>query len=1210
MANRSPKQENLVRQKPSWKHLPTKAVRIPEVFESQVMEVARSLDGGANRNILVGCSSSSIGNDIGRSSSDVEAVIGQLASWTLEDLIRLQQIATLIVERKKEETCDRRLEQAILYLADRCDGAGSADGAGFNKVDKSFGHWLANRIESKQPLISVHAEAALKMLGKYSKQLERGGLTLPSWEAIAHQYPSAQKMVPPDGQEELSERRIEIKKSKIAVYAPYDSTGKFQRACKEIEGYKFNSEDKGWYFPLSQLEEVLAAFPAEEYEYDPNIEGAIALLNQQREEERAAKEALALEASSEIIRLIQAADMDAPLANGWYLRDYQKRGVEWLLAHRQGGIYRGGILADDMGLGKSLVALVAARAMQKTFDCPVFIVAPVSVLDNWHREAERAEVRIETSSWAKLPKPLETSKYVLIADEAHYMQSGDQTKRGREALELAGHENCLASWLLSVAGETPVVIKDNDRQEPRLQVMTMAEAVEFMGLEGEGTKLLKHHERFFVRTFNGDKNCMEWARVYGVQAHYSPEPLITIEAEAKTSIRVTRGHSLYVFRNGKVIQPMAQDIVPGDYLIRDAKISIEQEVSEIDLVELIASYESAKWDYTIYGDFGSEILMLKSLGKINYDTAYNWIHNSKYGYYINYSEWALVGCPGNYNWIAGRKGSRGHGAKPIIPVEAIAWLVGYVTGDGWVSQSRLSLAIANSDLDKVISRLHDGLDGYFDWGYDIRKYPGCVNLRINCKPLCDLFYYWFGGQKALTKRLPSDCFGWTAKARRLVLEGLIDSDGYSETVKSIDDPNLETVTVVYTSISKMLLEDIKVLLLTFGIESAIYKRSSQPDDRPKFSNTQPSYSIRFCTRRIQPSFSERQTHKLGFSVQDAQILRVKSVTEGIPSKELVYDFAVEETENFVASGVVCHNTGTPLKNGRPINLFPLLEATGHKLAADRWQYQRHFCNAHHEHFGKKSVWVNTGAAHLDELAKKTEDVILRRTKQECLTELPEKTRLFKEVELETKEASAYSKKIRELVENYRQRAKDGKVDADAEALVTLNILRKVGSEAKVRSAIALAEELLEQGQQAVLFTEFVESAKAIHEALGGELLTGESKDRQAMVDRFQSGESKAIVGTIKAGGVGITLTAASNVILVDRPWTPADAFQSEDRCWRLGQQNAVFATWLQLGAIDEAIDSLLLSKQQRIELVLKGKRKTLKGLSSPKELAKELLAIL
>ena len=194
------------------------------------------------------------------------------------------------------------------------------------------------------------------------------------------------------------------------------------------------------------------------------------------------------------------------------------------------------------------------------------------------------------------------------------------------------------------------------------------------------------------------------------------------------------------------------------------------------------------------------------------------------------------------------------------------------------------------------------------------------------------------------------------------------------------------------------------------------------------------------------------------------------------------------------------------------------------------------------------------------------------------------------------------------------RVKAGEVSPEAQALVTLGILRKVGSKYKVGSAIALAEELLEQGQQVVIFGEFKESVNAVYSAFAGnaELLTGNTPqdERQLMCDRFQRGESKVFVGTIKAGGVGITLTAANNVILLDRPWTPGDAEQAEDRCHRIGQSSAVSAFWIQLGLVDKMVDELIDSKQARIEKVLKGKVKTLRGLDSPAELAKELLEIL
>jgi SNF2 family DNA or RNA helicase len=65
------------------------------------------------------------------------------------------------------------------------------------------------------------------------------------------------------------------------------------------------------------------------------------------------------------------------------------------------------------------------------------------------------------------------------------------------------------------------------------------------------------------------------------------------------------------------------------------------------------------------------------------------------------------------------------------------------------------------------------------------------------------------------------------------------------------------------------------------------------------------------------------------------------------------------------------------------------------------------------------------------------------------------------------------------------------------------------------------------------------------------------------------------------------------VVLLERPWTPGDAEQAEDRCHRLGSQGTVTSHWLQLGSADALIDGLILSKADRIELVLSGKRRQL-----------------
>lgn len=302
-------------------------------------------------------------------------------------------------------------------------------------------------------------------------------------------------------------------------------------------------------------------------------------------------------------------------------------------------------------------------------------------------------------------------------------------------------------------------------------------------------------------------------------------------------------------------------------------------------------------------------------------------------------------------------------------------------------------------------------------------------------------------------------------------------------------------------------------------------------------------------------------------------------------------------------------TGTPIKNGRPVNLYPLLKAIRHPLAEDKSGYERRYCNAHPTRF---TQWDTSGASHLDELHEKLKDVMIRRMKKDCL-DLPEKTRVIRAVELSDKAQKAYDEKFEALRAEYHKRMADkGQTISQAEAIVMLNNVRHASSFAKVETALDLAEEVIEEGGSIVLFVAFKEPGELIAKALGVPFFHGEldGKKRQAIVDDFQAHRTSAFVGTLQAGGVGITLTAAQTVILVDRPWTPGDAIQSEDRLHRIGQANAVTSIWLQCGAADIEIDEILQEKQERIDLVLTGKRKTMRGTGSVGELAQAMLPLI
>lgn len=302
-------------------------------------------------------------------------------------------------------------------------------------------------------------------------------------------------------------------------------------------------------------------------------------------------------------------------------------------------------------------------------------------------------------------------------------------------------------------------------------------------------------------------------------------------------------------------------------------------------------------------------------------------------------------------------------------------------------------------------------------------------------------------------------------------------------------------------------------------------------------------------------------------------------------------------------------TGTPLKNGRPLNLLPLLRAINHRLTATPAkikEFKETYCGPETIRTPRGLVTTYNGATNLDELHTLTQPSILRRLTKDCI-DLPELTRVTREVELTDAEQAEYDRKLNALKAEYVRRLTKGEIKSGGEKLVLLTQLRLAGSIAKVPATIELTDEILEQNGQVVIFTEFRESADALAAHYGVPAYTGDTSGtaRNAIVEAFQAGTQKVFIGIGKAGGVGLTLHAhgkCRNVILVDRPWTPGDAEQEEKRAHRIGQPNAVLATWLQHDTVDQTIDAILLEKKENSENVLSGERTTL-AFKSPGEIA-------
>lgn len=234
-------------------------------------------------------------------------------------------------------------------------------------------------------------------------------------------------------------------------------------------------------------------------------------------------------------------------------------------------------------------------------------------------------------------------------------------------------------------------------------------------------------------------------------------------------------------------------------------------------------------------------------------------------------------------------------------------------------------------------------------------------------------------------------------------------------------------------------------------------------------------------------------------------------------------------------------TGTPMKNGKPCNLFPLLKAVGHPLGKDQRAYDTRFCNGRNIPYGRggKPIWQNDGATNLDQLNSLIDSHLLHMTKKEVLDEQVTKTRILEHVPVSSRMQLKYNQELQSLAKLYKEMQR-----MDESVLGALQRVRQMGSLGKVDATVQYARQVLENEPAVVIFTSFVKVAEKIHQKLEesgyeGELLSGETPQakRQAMVDNFQEGLKPVFVCTFGAGGVGLTLTAACTVILVDRDWS-------------------------------------------------------------------------
>jgi SWI/SNF-related matrix-associated actin-dependent regulator 1 of chromatin subfamily A len=241
---------------------------------------------------------------------------------------------------------------------------------------------------------------------------------------------------------------------------------------------------------------------------------------------------------------------------------------------------------------------------------------------------------------------------------------------------------------------------------------------------------------------------------------------------------------------------------------------------------------------------------------------------------------------------------------------------------------------------------------------------------------------------------------------------------------------------------------------------------------------------------------------------------------------------------------------------------------------------------------------------------------VRRLKADVLPQLPAKTRTVVPIELDNE--PEYRLAAQDVIAWLRSRPLDlGELDAKiaaalrAERLVRLNALKLLAARGKLHAALAWIHDFCSSGERLVVFARHREIQRAVLERFPSALhiLGADSHAaRDASLHAFQAADDSSnqlIVCSLEVAGQGLTLTQASNVAFLELDWTPAKHDQAEDRCHRIGQQDAVNAWYLlAAGTIDETISTLLERKRAVIGAVTDGLEESEEGIVDA--LAREL----
>ena len=284
-------------------------------------------------------------------------------------------------------------------------------------------------------------------------------------------------------------------------------------------------------------------------------------------------------------------------------------------------------------------------------------------------------------------------------------------------------------------------------------------------------------------------------------------------------------------------------------------------------------------------------------------------------------------------------------------------------------------------------------------------------------------------------------------------------------------------------------------------------------------------------------------------------------------------------------------TGTPLTS-RPRDLFVLLQLVAHPLGRSFLSFAKRYCAAEKGEYG----WKTGGASNIDELTVQLHGVMLRRSKDDVLA-LPPKLRAWLPVVVDPGTGARAIKKVFELLagkDTRPPRPRDVELRTRGKLLAFLVEARQALAFAKVTSTLDFVRGAIDQGEKVIVFSCFEDPVQKLAKELGSTavVVTGKTPAslRQGLVDRFQNDpDVRVFIANIIAGGTGLNLTAATQVVFNDLDWVPTNHWQAEDRAYRIGQTRTVNVTYfVARDTIDDFVQAVLETKAALVNAIVEG----------------------